>query len=92
MYIYIYIYIYYAHVPLYIMSSTVFSCYRGRAGSVVSLRMLILGRLIAGVGVGITSAAGPAFISAAGLTEGMEMSIEIRIVGIVVVNIWLIYG
>ena len=27
------------------------------------LRMLILGRLIAGVGVGITSAAGPAFIS-----------------------------
>ena len=27
-------------------------------------RMLILGRVVAGVGVGITSAAGPAFISA----------------------------
>lgn len=37
------------------------------------LRMLIFGRLIAGVGVGITSAAGPAFISDTGLVEGMEM-------------------
>jgi len=36
--------------------------------------MLIFGRLIAGVGVGITSAAGPAFISDTGrLVEGMEM-------------------
>jgi MFS family permease len=39
-----------------------------------SFRMLIFGRLIAGVGVGITSAAGPAFISDTGrLVEGMEM-------------------
>ena len=51
-----------------------FFCRRCAKTSVVSLRMLIFGRLIAGVGVGITSAAGPAFISDTGrLVEGMEM-------------------
>lgn len=49
--------------PALKLGTLLFACGGGVEASALNEPMLILGRLIAGVGVGITSAAGPAFIS-----------------------------
>lgn len=49
--------------PALKLGTMLFACGGGLQASAMNQLMLIFGRLIAGVGVGITSAAGPAFIS-----------------------------
>ena len=49
--------------PALLVGSLLFALGGGVQGSAQNKSMLILGRVIAGVGVGITSSAGPAFIS-----------------------------
>lgn len=49
--------------PALLMGSLLFALGGGLQGSAQNRAMLIVGRVVAGIGVGITSSAGPAFIS-----------------------------
>ena len=49
--------------PALLMGSLLFALGGGVQGSAQNRAMLIVGRVVAGIGVGITSSAGPAFIS-----------------------------